>query len=285
MPPTHGRREPSARGSSSRCGARRGMPLSTCRRNGVLVAAPGSRGSRTISRPRRATTASSRRSTIRSIPARPVSVHLGVSSPFIRNNNNVTWRNFQPSTSSPARAERVATRPNSSLMKGAPDRNGLRPGDPPAPPPARPRRLGAAAGVVPAWTGLRRVRKPESCRLAPSAGIADTAASTAVAAGGSSSSGSVAGEVGAASLPFRFTAEEKLSDAACTVAIRQLYDGIEIGRVTWGLRPARTVAGRFSSSRPSCGHESCDPYPFERRFARRRPRERGTVSFPSLPSR
>jgi hypothetical protein len=38
---------------------------------------------------------------------------------------------------------------------------------------------------------------------------------------------------------FRFAATETLPEAACTVAIRQLYDGIEVGRVTWELRAGR----------------------------------------------
>jgi hypothetical protein len=38
---------------------------------------------------------------------------------------------------------------------------------------------------------------------------------------------------------FRFAATEALPEAPCTVAIRQLYHGIEVGRVTWELRAGR----------------------------------------------
>ena len=38
---------------------------------------------------------------------------------------------------------------------------------------------------------------------------------------------------------FRFAATGGMPEEPCTVAIRQLYDGIEVGRVTWELRAGR----------------------------------------------
>jgi len=163
---------------------------------------------------------------------------------FVRNYNNVTWRNFNvvDDLPTPPRGEGGAGESGEFLVRGAPDAERVFDLE----------ILQSCPGAVSVvWELPRRlfrqldadfaeVREPKGCRLWAALWPRRYSRVSAVlqpraelVLPGVSLEKSAQHQC-----RFRFAATEGMPEI-CTVAIRQLYDGLEVGRVTWELRAGR----------------------------------------------